>query len=414
MPSSRPGTSVCVVGAGVLGLSTAVHLARSGAEVVVVDAGGPAHGTTTAGAGFVAAFAADHNRRFAPAMVDVARYSLDFYAELHRSGADIEYSANGNVVLATTDPTMDAARRGLLGHPRRLPGTREVGPDEVAELTGGVVDPGAVVGGVLMAEGAQVTTGKVCLALVEELRSAGAELLLERTVTGVRREAGRVTGVETSRGVVEADTVVLACGAWTNALLRPLGWSLPMVPVVATRFVTDDVGLPATMPSVQCLDLGLWLRELRGAFSWGTSRGYRGLDALRREGVDVPPGRPRVAALERSLRDHQAAVAQVFPRLADQEPRLVVQGMPTYTADGNFFVGQVPTAPGVWTVTGDNESGVSHGPGMGRLLAQLVRGEEPYADPSPMRLDRYSATEFPDDASVIAHFADDRIGSVFA
>ncbi len=406
---------VCVVGAGILGLSTAVHLARAGVrDITVLDTGGPLAGTTPAGAGFVAAFAADTNRRLDPAMIDVAQYGIDFYTALDRAGADIEFSANGNVVLATTSATLEAAVAGIVGHPRRLPGTRRLTPRDVAELSGGCVDPDAIVGGVLMAEGVQVTTGLVCAALLEELACAGVRVQFETEVTGLELRDDAVVGVRTVDGVVPTGRVVLACGAWTNDLLRPLGWSLPVVPVVATRFVTADCGVPPDMPSAQCLDLGLWLRELRGGFSWGTGMAYRGVNALRADGVVIGHGRPDVPSLVARQRNVQPDVARVFPLLGELEPVEVFQGMPVYSSDGNFFAGPLPHREGVWVVAGDNESGVTHGPGIGRLLADLVTGASPIFDPTPYRLDRVGAAEFPDDESVIASLSQDRIASVFA
>lgn len=406
---------VCVIGAGILGLSTAVHLARAGAhDITVLDSGGPLAGTTPAGAGFVAAFAADSNRRLDPGMVDIAQYGIDFYTDLHRSGADIEFSANGNIVLATSQATFEAAVGGIVGHPRQLPGTRRLTPSDIVALTEGCVDPDAIVGGVLMAEGVQVTTGLICEALLAELASAHCQVSFHTAATGLDVRDGAVVGVITSAGTVPAGRVVLACGAWTNDLLRPLGWSLPIVPVVATRFVTAACGVPAAMPSVQCLDLGLWLRELRGGFSWGTGAAYRGVTALRDDGVVIGAGRPDVPSLVARQRRIQPDVARVFPLLAELEPTEIIQGMPVYSGDGNFFAGPVPHLSGLWVAAGDNESGVTHGPGIGRLVAELVTGDRPSFDPTPYRLDRVGAMEYHDDESVIALLAGDRIGSVFA
>jgi glycerate-2-kinase len=64
--------------------------------------------------------------------------------------------------------------------------------------------------------------------------------------------------------------------------------------------------------------------------------------------------------------------------------------------------------PGIWALAGDSESGITHGPGMGKLLAQLIVGEAPFTDPRPFRLDRVDPAAYPDEASMVAAMAEDR------
>ena len=84
---------VCVIGAGIAGASAAFHLIEAGrTDVVVVDAGEPFSGTTPAGAGFLARFGADHNRRLGSCTVALQDYALSFYRALHEDGADLEFA----------------------------------------------------------------------------------------------------------------------------------------------------------------------------------------------------------------------------------------------------------------------------------------------------------------------------------
>ncbi|MBT5758010.1 MAG: hypothetical protein HOI41_23935, partial [Acidimicrobiaceae bacterium] len=66
---------------------------------------------------------------------------------------------------------------------------------------------------------------------------------------------------------------------------------------------------------------------------------------------------------------------------------------------------------GLWALAGDSESGITHGPGMGKLVAQLIMGETPFADPTPFRLDRIHPATYPDEASMVAAMAEDRIAT---
>jgi sarcosine oxidase subunit beta len=404
---------ICVIGAGIIGASTVVHLIQSGArarDITVIDAGTPLSGTTPAGAGFVARFGADHNRRIGEGAIPLEEHSLEFYRALHDSGVDIEYANNGNIAIARSTELLGTLTSGIALHPQATPGTRTLTPDEVADATFGAVDPAQVVGGVFMPEAIQLTTSKALAEILDRLEAAGVRFSWQTQATGFRIVDGTVTGVETTQGTVDAAAAVIAAGAWTNALLTSVDRPLPLIPTVATRFVSEPAGLSPLMPTIQSMDLGLWLRELRGAFSWGGGFAYRRVSALEvEEGLEFGFNRPVSPGLIAQQHAQQAIIAEVFPALAGLETVEIIQGIPVYAVDGGLFAGAVPGIEGLWALAGDNESGVTHGPGMGKLVAQLVMGAEPYADPTPFRLDRVSMADYPDEASMVAAMAGDRV-----
>ena len=402
---------ICVIGAGIIGASTALHLLESGAtDILVIDAGTPLSGTTPAGAGFVARFGADHHRRIGEGAIPLEEYGLDFYRGLHNDGVDVEYANNGNIAIARSDDRLNSLSAGIVEHPLATPGTRAVTADEVAEFTFGAVDPASVVGGVFMPEAIQLTTANALREILARLEAAGVRFAWQTEVTGFRVVDGVVTGIETSGGTVDAAAAVIAAGAWTPSLLRSVGRPLPLLPTVATRFVSEPAGLSPLMPTIQSMDLGLWLRELRGAFSWGGGFAYRRVSALEaEEGLEFGFDRPVSESLIAQQREYQAKVAEVFPALANLATAEIIQGIPVYSVDGGLFAGAVPGIEGLWALTGDNESGVTHGPGMGKLVAQLMMGVEPYADPTPFRLDRIDMADYPDEASIVAAMQGDRV-----
>ena len=402
--------TVCVIGAGIIGASAALHLVESGVRnVIVIDAGSELSGTTPAGAGFVARFGADHDRRIGEAAIPLQEYGLSFYRGLHDDGADIDFAHNGNIAIARTSGVLDKLEAGIVRHPRASPGSRVVHADEVADLTAGAVDPAAVVGGVFMPEAIQVTTAKALAEIIRRLDVAGASVQWGTEATAIRIVDDRVVGVETSAGLIETDSVVIAAGAWTQPLLSGVGRSLPLIPTVATRFVSAPAGLRPTMPTIQSLELSLWLRELHGAFSWGGGFAYRRVSLLEiEEGLRFGFDRPVSPALIEQQRVAQASIAEVFPALAGLETAEIIQGIAVYSVDGGLYAGAVPGIEGLWALCGDNESGVTHGPGMGRLVAELVTGREPFAAASAFRLDRVDAAAYADEDSMVAAMQGDR------
>ena len=323
------GGPVCVVGAGIAGASAAFHLIEAGwRDVVLVDAGEPFGGTTPAGAGFVARFGADHNRRLGGCTVALQDYALSFYRSLHEDGTDLAFAHNGNVVLALTPDGLDRLADGILEHPEVGPGTRRLDRDEVDELMLGTVDPATVAGGVLMPEGIQLTTALAQKALLDRVEAAGAEMHWSTPVTGVEISDGTVTGVRTVNGTIDASAVVFAGGAWNAELLALVDRRLPLLPMVATRFVSEAAGLPADMPTVQCPELQLWLRELHGAFSWGGGFAYRLVSALVDEGLEFGYERPVSSSLIEAQHAAQATIAEVFPALSGLSTSRIHPGHP--------------------------------------------------------------------------------------
>lgn len=396
-PTENP---IVVVGAGIIGMSAAYHLLQSHQrDVIVVDAGDVGNGTTPAGAGFVGPWATVLPHLGA-AGLELERYSLDFYRDIHMSGVEIAYRANGNIVFYNTSKSRKAGVDAILAGPCATPETRFVDAREVSELTSGAVNAAAIAGGVYMPGGIQIETGAALDELARRFERDGGRIIRRATVASVVTENSRVLGVELDSSVIDSDTVVLATGAWLNDLLEPAGWRLPLLPFVATRFVTEDVGVPASMPTLQGKDFPLWIRESEGGFTWGTTPGAAPAHRLSASAMAFDPHRRTRHDLIQTQHDDVKRIAEVFPALENATTVRELQGMPVYTVDGQFFVGPVPGRNGLWAVGGDNESGVSHGPGLGRLIADLIHGSEPLIDPRPYRLDRYDPAEYPDAESV--------------
>ena len=134
---------------------------------------------------------------------------------------------------------------------------------------------------------------------------------------------------------------------------------------------------------------------------WGTGDGYAPLSAL--GSVACVGDRPTHDALLHALTN---AVSDSFQHLfptADLTVAEWTQGMPVYTVDRRFCAGAVPAVPGLWAVTGDNEAGVTHAPGLGRLMADLITAQPcTWVDSSAFALDRFATSYASEDAVAAA------------
>jgi sarcosine oxidase subunit beta len=397
--SSTPTT--VIVGAGLFGLSTAVHLARAGRRVTVLESGAAADATTAAGAGFVGLWAAGYAWYWNESELALEQAGIDFYRGLDAAGYDIALRDAGNVWLALTEQAVLDHLLPFAEHPLRPEDARLLTAVETAELVPGL-DPEAIVGAFIHPDGIQISAPDAGIALADLARAEGVEIVEHTPVVELLTEDGRAVGVLTAAGDrVLGDEVVLAAGSWTNELLSTTGRELPFARVIASRLTTAPFGL-GELPTLMIPELGgLWIREHLGGLTYGNGVGYEAL-AVRDSPADRRPDRPD---LIEAMRDHLTPiVTELIPAAAPVlDAAEAVQGVVSYTADRRFIAGPVPELAGLYVVAGDNESGVTHGPGLGRMVAELiVTGESPFVDASRYAPDRFPPRPFADEAAVAA------------
>ncbi|MEW6633447.1 MAG: FAD-binding oxidoreductase [Pseudomonadota bacterium] len=400
MPAAANNKHIVVVGGGIIGCSTAYHLLKSGVKnVTLVDATEPGAATTSAGAGFVSHWSAG----MIPAGEEGLRlqqYGLDFYRMLHELGTEIGYRPNGTLIMALTPQGREEFVLPVLNSPYAPKEMQDLNAKQIGAKMGGLIDPAKVHSGAYNPHGIQLDTKLALGVLVNEIRKLGGVV---RSGTKVRRieDAGGKVTLHTDRETIEADGAVVAAGAWNNEVLASLDWHLPLLRVLATRVVTDDRGLPSTLPTVQCRELRLWLRETFGAIMWGTGSHYTPMHRL--EESEIEPGQPHNRELMQSMVDFQMTrLQEVFPPLRGSKVASWAQGIPCYTPDVGLMVGHVPGHANIVVAGGDNETGVSHGPGLGRLASEILLDAPRFVDPTRFRIDRYARDAFPSEEDVEA------------
>jgi sarcosine oxidase, subunit beta len=413
---------VVIVGGGIMGMSLALHLLQAGARNVrLLERGDLFEGTSSAGAGFLGPWSVMTPLHGTESkMLPIELYGLQFYADLHAAGYDIDYRRNGVLwVTASEGAWLDDKDEPWLAAD---PDSAVLRPDEITKLTGGVVLGDRVQSGLYMPNGAQVTTVKVGAALAHRITELGGVIETRRPVTGVRVHGGRALGVDTPAGPVDCGTVVLAAGAWSGALLSEVGFFLPAFPQVVSRIITEPIGIPETLPTLMLFgtlpdepDGGpiLWARWHDGGLLWGGHYTTHPRDML----VDAPvPDRLDDLPIDGVLEDQRVArAASYMPALSQSASLSFTHGAPCYTSDLMPLVGAVPGVDGLYAIAGDNELGITQGPGYGKALAeQIAAGSSDFVDLHPWRLDRFG-DQFRNQAqvmdgltaSIVAVMADD-------
>jgi sarcosine oxidase subunit beta len=383
-------TDVAIVGGGILGCSAALHLQlRDCHEVTLIERGWVGSGTSSADAGLLARWSAGFVPAWGDDELEIETYGLDFYRELSQCSDLPGYAQTGTLFLGAAGPM--GARSLLPFAPHAA--AQQLGllaPADVEELTEGFVRAAGVAGGVLDPRGARVAAGPAARALASRCAELGGVILEHEPVRSLRR--GRSGGfvLETAHGRVSCRTLVIAAGCWTNAILRQFGVWLPIVPLVATRLTTERLDLPSSLPPVQfCDGHRLYLRSDAGGIAWGCnyecdprySFVARELPHCL-EGLSVGC----VAEMQRAAVRLESAV----PALARARTAGTLHGAPCFTADLRPVIGELPGVPGLYVAAGDNHAGVTHAPGAGRLLAELVTdASDPIVDAHPYRPERF-------------------------
>ncbi|MEU9914156.1 FAD-binding oxidoreductase [Streptomyces sp. NPDC051001] len=379
--SKRLTCDVVVVGAGMVGAACALYAARAGLDVILVDRGPVAGGTTGAGEGNLLV----SDKEPGPEL-DLALLSGRLWAELAEEvGEAVEYEAKGGVVVASTPDGLAALERfaatqraaGVVAETVVGDGLYDLEPRLAPGLPGGVLYP----------KDCQVMPA---LAAAHLVRASGARLFTGRTVTDVLLTPdGAVCGVRTDRGDIDAPAVVNAAGTWGAELAALAGTSLPVLPRRGFVLVTEP--LPRLVRhKVYAADYVADVASDSAALQTspvveGTAAGPVLIGASReRVGFDRSFSLPVLRALA-------AGATRLFPLLADVRAMRAYLGFRPYMPDHLPAIGPDPRVPGLHHACGHEGAGIGLATGTGQLIAQALTATTPELDLTPFRPDRFPA-----------------------
>lgn len=383
-----------VIGAGVLGASTASHLASGGAKsVALIDAGVPASGTSDAGAGFVGTWAAGYMPAIGENEVRLEQYGLEFYRSLHER-SDIHFRNHGSLFTAVSEDGLESLDT-IAEHPLAPAGTRRLSAAQTAEITKGLLDPAMVVESVIHPTGIQISAGEATRVLASQTVEAGVTLIQQTRIEAIEELAEGYL-LRAGDAQISARRVVVAAGAWSNELLSSLGTQLPLHREIASRVISPPSRVSKEIPTLMVREWGLWLREEQGGLTWAS--GEYSYAPLREFAQEVPLGsRPTFGRLIERMEEQFLPKLKTLIPNHDLSTQQWVQGLPCYTPDGFFIAGELSNFKGLYVIGGDNEAGVTHGPGLGRALAEQMLGQSAFgfdlAPYSPSRFDDRVWTE---------------------
>ena len=379
---------VVIIGAGIVGNSLVYHLAEKGWQDIVLLDKGPLPnpgGSTGHASNFI--FPVDHSKE----MTKLTQDSVDTYRKLG------VYTQSGGIELARTEARLQELSRRVTsakawGEPGEIitPGEiKAMAPFVNTDLilggfwspTAGVVD--SLRAGTLMRERAQELDALRVISNVE--------------VTGIEVVDGRVQGVQTNQGHIQAEYVLIACGVWSPRLARMAGASIPLVPM-AHQFITvgpipifEQTTGEIDYPLIRDVDMNMYERQNGSDLEIG-SYIHRPIwhepdDIPSNEAASLTPTELPFTADD--FDDSMGFALELMPDILDREDvgiRYAINGLMSLTPDGMPIIGETPEVRHLWSVAA---VWIKEAPGFGRVVAEWLTDGRPEIEVSGSDIARF-------------------------
>jgi 4-methylaminobutanoate oxidase (formaldehyde-forming) len=362
-----------VIGGGIVGCSTAYHLAAEGwTDTVLVEAGRLSCGSTWHAAGLVGQLRTNAN------ITQLLGHSVALYDRLEaETGLATGWKMNGGLRLACTEERWTEVKRQAT-MARSFGLEMELLSAEEAKKLWPVMEVHDVVGAAFLPTDGQANPSDITQALAKGARNWGVTILEETKVTGLETEDDRVTAVVTDRGRIECEVAVNCAGQWANEIARMVDVTVPLVSVQHQYLVTEPIeGLPRDLPTLRDPDRLTYYKEEVGGLVMG---GYEPNPIP--WAVDGIPEKFQFSLLDENWEHFEPMMELALGRVPALETagvKQLINGPESFTPDGNFILGEAPGCRGFFVGAGFNAFGIASGGGAGKALAEwIVGGQPPY------------------------------------
>ena len=363
---------VVVIGGGIIGCSTAYHLARDHkCNVVVLEQNKITSGSTWHAAGLVGQL------RSSASITQVLKYSVELYKNLEKeTGLQTGWKMTGCLRLATNkDRWIEYQRLATTAQSFGME-MNLLTPAEVKKMFP-LLETKDLVGASFLPTDGQASPSDITQSLAKGARMHGAKFYEGVRVTGFDIVGVRVNAVQTNQGTITCSRVVNCAGMWARQIGAMAGVNVPLQPVKHQYVITEKIeGLASDAPTIRDPDLRTYFKEEVGGLVFG------GYEPNPKSWVqdDVPND------FEFQLFDddfdhfeqHMKMALLRIPALEKTGIKKMINGPESFTPDGNFILGAAPELKNFYVGAGFNAFGIAAGGGAGWVLADWVmKGEAP-------------------------------------
>ncbi|MEE9266331.1 MAG: FAD-dependent oxidoreductase, partial [Gammaproteobacteria bacterium] len=371
------------VGGGIIGCSTAYHLAKLGCpDVLLLERAKLTSGSTHHAAGLVGQL------RTSAGITQLLGHSVAIYNSIEEeTGLATGWKMNGGLRLACNRQRMtELERQATTAHSFGLE-MHLLTPSEARELWP-LMSIDDLVGAAFLPTDGQANPADITQALAKGARMHGGVLIEDCAATGVELRDGRVAAVLTEQGRVACEIIVNCGGQWAVEFGRLAGVNVPLVSVQHQYMITEAIdGVTSDLPTLRDPDRLTYYKEEVGGLVMG---GYEP-NPLPWAADGIPEGF-HFTLLDSDWDHFEQLMTLALPRVPALETAGVKQllnGPESFTPDGNFILGEAPEVAGYFVGAGFNAFGIAAGGGAGKALAEWILGGEPPYDLWPVDIRRF-------------------------
>lgn len=368
---------VVIIGGGIIGMSTLYHLAKRGVQAVLIERRKIASGTTWHAAGIVGQL------RDSTAQTELGKYTARLFRSLEEeTGQATGYKPNGTINLALGAVRHEQLLRSHDHAARMGIETFMLSRQELQEKWPGI-DTHDVKSAFFVPSNGQVNPLDVTMALCKGARSLGGQVFEDTKATQLIIRNGKVVGVETEKGTISTNKVLLAGGMWSHLFAKAHGVTVPLHAAEHFYIVTEPVAdLPKTLPILNIVEERTYWKEDTGKLLIGSFEEHG-----KPYGKSGIPEAFEFDELPFDLDHVQPCLEKMFermPALGEMGIRTFFNGPESFTPDGRPYLGPTSEIQGLFVATGMNSNGILNSGGVGLTMAEWMTQGYPSRGMGPM------------------------------
>jgi 4-methylaminobutanoate oxidase (formaldehyde-forming) len=357
---------VVIIGGGVIGCSVAYHLTKLGwRDVVLLERSQLTAGTTWHAAGLVVTPSGDE------LSLEMSTYTIELMKTLEaETGQSTGFKPIGYLQLACTPDWLEERRRMAVAARRLGVNYQEISPSEVKEMWP-LANTSDILSGFYTPEDGRANPVDFTMALAKGARMGGVKIFEGTKVIGINKKNGRVTGVVTDKGEIEAEIVVNCAGIWGREVGKMAGVNVPLQAAEHYYLLTEPIeGVHPDLPIIEDFDRYSYFREEVGGLLVGFFEPVAapwGMDGIPKDFSfgEIKPDWDR-------MMPYIEIAAERVPILQNAGIHKFFCGPESFTPDGGPLLGESPELKNFYVATGLNSLGILQGGGVGRIMAQWI------------------------------------------